>query len=505
MKTRREFLAASAAAIATGCFGADTPDAKLSAGKKEFPDYEKLLNERISKGITPERNANVLFWKAYGPSPDGQKEIMPDEYFKWMGMEKPPKEGDYFISLHAYTKTLRFAEAGIVLYNQQSKASKRPWKATDYPHVAEWLEANEKPLAVFVEASKRPDYFNPLVAPKNEPDSSLVSGIIAVVKPRELVNALLARAMLHVEEGKFDAAWQDLLACHRLGRLISRGCTMIEALVGYALIQIAAIATLSYIELANLTTAKLRSRMKELQDLPPLSSLADTVDLGERYLHLDTINLIRRGKFESFKGGMGKVLFGRDVALDEQKIWPTLDWEPVVKSSNMWYDRFSAVLRLKSRGERQKGLDKLKEDMQLLVKDIPAPGKKDTSDKMLAEKIGNKLLLEAEQVRNMQNAADRAEQVQKNLLIAFALTGYKKDEGKYPAKLEALAPKYLPAVPDDIFTGKGLIYKPTATGYLFYSVGPNGKDEGGRGNLDNPPGDDVAVRMPQPELPAKKE
>jgi hypothetical protein len=41
-------------------------------------------------------------------------------------------------------------------------------------------------------------------------------------------------------------------------------------------------------------------------------------------------------------------------------------------------------------------------------------------------------------------------------------------------------------------------------GYLLYSVGVNGKDDGGRQFDDDPPGDDLSVRMPLPELKRKK-
>ena len=47
--------------------------------------------------------------------------------------------------------------------------------------------------------------------------------------------------------------------------------------------------------------------------------------------------------------------------------------------------------------------------------------------------------------------------------------------GRYPAKLEDLAPAYLAAVPGDLFSGKPLVYKPAEKGYLFYSFGVNGK------------------------------
>ena len=91
-------------------------------------------------------------------------------------------------------------------------------------------------------------------------------------------------------------------------------------------------------------------------------------------------------------------------------------------------------------------------------------------------------------------------QVERNLQVAFAWPHTAPDNDGYPEKLAALAANYLAAVPDDLFSGKPLLYKPTEKGYLFYSVGPNGKDDGGRSPNDHPPGDDVGVQMPLPEL-----
>jgi hypothetical protein len=38
-------------------------------------------------------------------------------------------------------------------------------------------------------------------------------------------------------------------------------------------------------------------------------------------------------------------------------------------------------------------------------------------------------------------------------------------------------------IPGDVFSGKPLIYRPNENGYLLYSVGINGKDEGGVGRM----------------------
>jgi hypothetical protein len=59
-------------------------------------------------------------------------------------------------------------------------------------------------------------------------------------------------------------------------------------------------------------------------------------------------------------------------------------------------------------------------------------------------------------------------------------------------------------VPNDLFSGKDLIYRRTPEGYLFYSVGANEKDDEGRWYDDDPKGDDPGVRMPLPPLTPRK-
>src|SRR5260370_5377452 len=160
------------------------------------------------------------------------------------------------------------------------------------------------------------------------------------------------------------------------------------------------------------------------------------------------------------------------------------------------------------RHDREKQLDELDIELKVLRNSATAPkgvlktlGGLVMSPAERGKTIGDiltTLLLPAQ--RKVQQAGDRIEQVERNLHVAFALAAYQRDHGKYPAKLEALAPAYLQIIPDDLFTAKALIYSTTGTGYLLYSVGVNGKDEGGQSYGDDPPGHDLVVRMPLPAL-----
>ena len=58
---------------------------------------------------------------------------------------------------------------------------------------------------------------------------------------------------------------------------------------------------------------------------------------------------------------------------------------------------------------------------------------------------------------------------------------YKNQTGRYPDNLETLVPNILGKLPIDPFTDKPLIYRLQDGGVLIYSVGANGKDDGGRG------------------------
>ena len=94
---------------------------------------------------------------------------------------------------------------------------------------------------------------------------------------------------------------------------------------------------------------------------------------------------------------------------------------------------------------------------------------------------------------------NRVMMLQKLTDLSFALAAYKADHHAYPEKLAKLAPTYVKQLPKDYFNESDLHYEKKNDGYLLYSVGPNGKDDGGKSYDDqgtNPEWDDIAVRVP---------
>jgi len=63
---------------------------------------------------------------------------------------------------------------------------------------------------------------------------------------------------------------------------------------------------------------------------------------------------------------------------------------------------------------------------------------------------------------------------------AIALERHRLALGEYPETLDALAPRFMAAVPHDVIGGQPLKYRREAGGrFTLYSIGWNEKDDGG--------------------------
>jgi hypothetical protein len=466
--------------------------------KHGFVDYVTALNERLRGDITPKTNANVLIWKALGPHPDGR--TMPDEYFQWLGIECPPEQGEYWVPWRNYVKDhLPDGNDRDANAKRELTVPSRPWTSRDDPHLADWLKLNDKPLALIIEATRRPEYYNPLV-PKRTEDWSpglLESFLPTVQRCREVAAALVSRALLRVAEGNIDDAWQDLLACHRLGRLIARGGTLIEMLVGIAMELITDGTDVSFLEHAKLSSKQILACWEDLRTIPPMATVADKINLTERFNFLDTIMLTARHGMPFLEG------LSRDNAappkgnqFTARLFTQSINWDPALRNANGWFDRISAGLRIADRSSRLQEMSAIDKDLRSLKQASSNVGVIEKSlmgPKDRGEMIGDVLVsLTLPAFQKLQGSAERCEQAQRNLHLAFALAAFQRDHGRYPDKLDELARNYLEKIPDDLFSDKPLIYRLEAEGYLLYSVGLNGIDEDGRG-------DDVRVRVPVPE------
>ncbi|HEV3440712.1 MAG TPA: hypothetical protein VG122_25375 [Gemmata sp.] len=466
-------------------------------------DYPAALNERLSKGITAENNAAVLLWKVIGPHPE--KVTMPAKFYELLGVQIS-EDGDYFVPLRQYLETQVKAKPATIAasLDKLTRLAQRTWTAKEHPEIHDWLKSNDKPLALLAEATQRTQYYSPMVPQKKEKGSL---GLLSTLLPsaqlsRQLASALVGRAMLRMGEDDIDAAWQDILACHRLGRLVGRGGSLIESLVGMSIEKIACQADLVFLDKINPDAKRIEACVRDLKGLPPPAEPADKVELCDRFTMLEHIMLIdKQGMWHLNPDGDDKTpnVFG-------ELVLNGIDWDSALESINQRHDRMAAAMREKDRGERARKMDQIVVDIRTLKPKAADPGRlaemlRDGMEpkKAKGQVIGDILItLMFPAAHLVQDGFDKTTQTFDNVIVAFALARYQRDNGKFPEKLGALAPKYLPQAPRDLFSGKAPIYRATGDGYLLYSVGVNGIDDGGRGTDDQPPGDDLVVRMPLP-------
>jgi len=507
-----------------------------------FLDYPTALNERMRAGVTPETNANVLFWQALGPKPEGGNGMPPD-YFRWLGAPAPPDDGEYFIGSDKYfdkhlkdrprpepeDPVRRFwlwpveeldevdfgfeADPRQQWHDRLSDARAWPWKAADEPDAAAWLRANEAPLAVVAAAVLRPTYYNPLVSFQTSARSPRLIGSLLpnVQKMREVCNALVTRAMLRAGAGDYAGAWQDTLTIQRLGRLMTRGGTLIEHLVAVAVVTMATHAQVKLLGHTAHPVERVRAWHADLRRLPPMPGLAAKLGQTERLVCLDSAMSITLSWPEGVDALADGPVPGKPPAnpVTGRLFTRSVDWDPAFRNINKMFDQCAAASELTDPAARRQAYARIESEIKARKASLAGMNPLDRAllgRERRGEMIGDILItLLFPAVEKIQVASDRTEQLLVNLDLAFALAACRADTGRYPARLDDLTPRYVATVPADVFSGKPLIYRPTDAGYTLYSVGANGVDDDGVTFDDDPKGDDIRVRMPvvRPEPKAK--
>ncbi len=480
-------------------------------------DYIAALNERVRQGVTAENNSALLFLQAMG-----SEAIFPEirqQYLQVLGVGSPVTAGPFFVDYTTFAKTragggrpggLPQSESDEQSMNELYAAASQPWTPAQLPLMAEWLQAMDQPMSVIVESTKRPRRFDPLLSGSNPP-LLLDSSMPMVQAHRDAAKSLAARAMLNVQAGKIPEAWDDLLACHRLSRLTGQGRTIIEMLVADAVENLTCVADQALVAHGNLTANQARQMFNDLQKLPPLPHMADAVDLGERYMFLNCAQVLvdnglnHIGPMIDYIDRLGDGPTGRPLgdlpALKDRSI----RFDAVANVGNPCFDRLAAALRMPTWLQTVSALEAFEADQTQLTGDTKAALVyslllNPSSDP--SEPIGKLLILVTQPpARDAAEAEARTAQNFELTRLGFLLAAYRADHGRYPLQLSELAPKYLAQVPADLFTGGPLAYRPQPNGYLLYSFGPNGLDDGGLRHEDRTEGvnevsDDLVVQIP---------
>ena len=506
-----------------------------------LPNYALAILEKQREGVTGENNAAPDCWRAMGlggiepelfalvcedlqidPTSIDESQFLVDpesdevaaRLAKWFG-KRPSAE-------HAEAAA---AEAGDINQEKQSfeqlaeatsilqVIQKRPWTAEQFPPVAEWLAENNAPLDQLVVASKKPRFYS---APPNlllDANTAVVDLLLPHAQQmRTAARGLSARAMHRTALGQYDLAWEDSLACWRLGQLIGNDPMLVERLVGIALRQVARQTTLAILQSNNLPKPVAEQMLADLTSLQSSIDIAASIDWSERLTFLDSALRYTTDR-----------LGGASDISDDERLIPhgAIDPNVPLQIGNDWYDRIAVAVSVGDWQQRRRAIDKVDADLSHMGAGVKGKMLQGVfSRSVRSQWVGEIFVAFLVPALHAAIEADERDQIYMQLTrIAAALAIYRAMHGEYPAALAELAKSNVIArVPHDPYTDREFVYQRRADGYLLYSLFQNGKDDGGSDfinpivngewtaevEFNRPALDecDLVIRVPQPPLPA---
>jgi hypothetical protein len=446
-------------------------------GRDGSVDYVEALNRHYGKGVTPENNAAVPFLRAFGGKMIPKKARL--EFYRRLGIDPLPEAG-------TYVSPDRWDE-------EFDRSIERPWTRADCPRVAKWLDANAATFALLDTAGRKPNWYFPLVCDEAE-RLLLYTGSTRLASVWNLsgcARLLQIRAYHSIAEGRIDHAIHILLTGHRLARRIERSGTVVASFWGDTVDGIMRGVAWNLVLSGKLTIQQSLAYRRQLEDLGPFRGVAKCFSVWERCYSLDTVQWFARSVAEkpSERWKSAEVLFlpngARRLSGNFQDFFEA---DLVLRRLNQFFDRVRDVNPTMAPAQRRHAIRKLGELIQQF---------KDRGERVpwYVSRIGQTAMerhdasvwfaetyladMEAI-VASAITAEDRANTRYDLTRVALALAAYRAERGTYPARLPALVPRHIPALPVDRFSGKPLRYRLTKKAFLLYSVGENSRDDGGK-------------------------
>lgn len=485
---------------------------------REAADLDSL-NSIVREDIRPEDNAIVGLWRAVGF--DKIDEVIRKRYIKELGLPPDVKAKTKFLPWQEYFEQLG---GGPQLGEGYS-----PLDATDNAAVATWLKINQRSLDLVIEAVERTRYFSPLV---NEPgDHGVMSAILPFyILAKELPRALIARAREQLRQGELIDAWESTLACHRMSRLFSREPTFVGYLVALICEDLSWQTTMEIATHDKFNREIAARCLSDLNNLLPLSSTASKVALGAKASALDNVNRIAEGGPAQFHymvvsvAAVQKAILTGETSNAERPKRPnrwsdeSRDlWLQAVPLVAKYYDQWVDSLEVEDPFERNR-------NVEALLRLLEAKSTQNRMSKHLT-RVTRSEKVSSEAVRifhqgilptdvsssdivayvNMVTFPDVRTALRKEISarvcagvspVVLALGVYRSEQGQYPARLEELVPDLLPEPPVDVVHKSPLVYRRSDDGYVLYSLGPDGVDDGGNEDISAETYDLAVVVVP---------
>jgi hypothetical protein len=313
---------------------------------------------------------------------------------------------------------------------------------------------------------------------------------------------LEAVAVLDLHNGDMGAAATNILTMLGLVQRNASEGLLISHLVRIAMTSIAVAPTWELLQATNVTDAQLAAIQQGWEQLDFLSDATNAFAI-ERAWGIDIIQKMRASheEFEKRLGGMASMsaISGSGGPTSGGGwSWPP-DWEEITERPRyavaevMWRSSWSYSDELRTlqgdsiiletlRAMQTNQSQFYKADYDAMTARLSSLGITNAGEAFFhalkipdfSDEFGGFAM------GNVVQRIIRTETGCRIVVTAIALKRFQLKHGKLPETLGELMPELFPSVPIDPYDGKPLQYHPNADGsYLLYSIGDNGKDDGG--------------------------
>ena len=346
--------------------------------------------------------------------------------------------------------------------------------------IEKWLNDNKEIFNLVLAGTDKPYYWPEY----RETEGREGEGVISVIMPnlsefRRIVWALRWRAWLSAENGLCEDAFNDLMVCYRLSRHLTGDLTLVEQLVGIAMMSLANNTIRDILSEHQIDSDTLAELQKEFEETTDDKSFAISFKT-ERLMLYDGLqrcftagpdgHVIPKRLVELLSSAGGNA----EIADSENILVRTLllsaaymlflhpDRDETLKSGNAFYDYYEE-----------------------LALQTPAKTKiyREERDAELKELCKKNFILSV-----LMPALDRVIQISyrlsadvKGTMAVIALLRHEQDTGFYPESLEELVTSgYMKGIPMDPWSDRPLVYRKTEDDFILYSVSFNFTDDGGQ-------------------------
>lgn len=455
-------------------------------------NYTEAINALLGEGVTRENNAGVLLVEALGTSMD---EVTLE---LWKLSPLPQEQQLVYVHRFASRQKELTVDEQKSLDSAFESCRETPWN--EHPILTPWLQQSQRCLDIVEAACARDRCFFPLVSEKSPPEALDAMPFSLIGATRLASETLLVRAMQAAGAGEFDKALADIHRARQLARFVAQQQTDI-ALLGAVFMEARALRSCAGMAThAGLTPNQLQRLRQEIESLPALPAGDPRRRQVEQMLLLDMLMMCIRGD-------SARVLQLLGSPLDPQAVvdpgdFARMDWNLLLRAVNRTFleahritelpldQQAPAFDRLLEAAIREKvpgglggdGLAEGKEVLNDFLKRRPGETPEAFADRLARWLVlGNPALS-----KRMARIVVRGSLDRPIALLVLRLAAHKSAHGAYPDRLADLGGDPLL----DPLSGRELLYRRQQQGFVLYSVGINGNDDGGTG-------DDQPIRAPR--------